>query len=74
MDEKQKLYMFQDLTNQQFFAIDHDEVILDVVPNYIKYFTSDGLSRKIKYYKSLKSLAVAIRNAGYHGVDKTKPV
>lgn len=68
MPEKEKLYMFQDF-NQQFYA----STFVGGKSEMAKYFTSQGLSQGMKYYKSLKSLAIAIRNAGYHGVDRTKP-
>ena len=68
---KQKLYMFpRSEKREEFYASTH----IGGMSVNAMYFSKDGLiAIQPQYYKSLKSLAIAVRKAGYHGVDKTKP-
>ena len=66
---KQKLYMFPD-NNGGFYA----STYIGGMSVNAQYFTKDGLKTiQPQIYRSLKSLAIAIRNAGFHGIDRTKP-
>lgn len=68
MKEKMKLYMFA--SDKGFYASSY----IGGESDNAVYFTKKGLDSftKRQYYKSLKSLAIALRNAGYHAVNKTQ--
>lgn len=78
MDEKITLYMrispLKENGKDQFYACTSEAFGMGA--GNVQYYHPDapnGLrSSHPKFYKSLKGLAVAIRKAGFHGVDKTK--
>lgn len=72
MDEKVKLYMKRSTINEgQFYASNRDENDA-LTPGLMFYNNGRLIQSPAQFYKSLKSLAVAIRKAGFIGVDKTK--